>query len=284
MDGTGSENLMNPLFSVITVCLNAGLKLRATVESILNQTWGNLEVVVKDGGSKDDSLSLLPQDSRVCVVVSPDRGIYDAMNQALSIARGTYVLFLNAGDVFAANDVLSQVAICVKQSNHPSLVYTDYTMARNATQHYGQPPHLSGFMLFRNTLCHQTCYFHRSCYDRQGRFDVTLRIYGDYEFLLRVWRRETLVSVHLPIVGVVYEGGGISARPENALLGQSEVRKARQRHFSPAHRVWFQVQWTCTLPRVRNWVVSPDRDWIIQRTYIWFRNMLYRLQRAVTGG
>ena len=71
-------------FSIVVVCLNPGEKLLKTVQSVLNQKYGNYEIVVKDGGSTDGSLEQLPADSRIRVYTRPDCGIYDAMNQAMS--------------------------------------------------------------------------------------------------------------------------------------------------------------------------------------------------------
>ena len=71
-------------FSIVVVCLNPGEKLLKTVQSVLNQKYGNYEIVVKDGGSTDGSLEQLPADSRIRVYTRLDSGIYDAMNQAMS--------------------------------------------------------------------------------------------------------------------------------------------------------------------------------------------------------
>lgn len=86
-------------FSIVVVCLNPGEKLLKTVQSVLNQKYGNYEIVVKDGGSTDGSLEQLPADSRIRVYTRPDSGIYDAMNQAMSYVTGQFVQFLNCGDL-----------------------------------------------------------------------------------------------------------------------------------------------------------------------------------------
>ena len=99
-------------FSIITVSLNSGPKLLETVENILKQTYKDFEIIVKDGGSTDESLSKVKDLNSpfVKVVETPDKGIYDAMNEAVKYATGDYVLFLNAGDKFYSGDVLERVA------------------------------------------------------------------------------------------------------------------------------------------------------------------------------
>lgn len=99
-------------FSLITVCLNPGDKLRKTLESALKQTCGDFELIVKDGGSSDGSLEKnreLLKDPRIRVITEKDTGIYDAMNQAVSHAEGQYIFFLNCGDTLYDETVLEKV-------------------------------------------------------------------------------------------------------------------------------------------------------------------------------
>ena len=96
-------------FSIVVVCLNAGNKLKMTVESILAQTYGDYEIIVKDGMSSDGCLDDLPEDKRIRVFQEKDRGIYDGMNQAVERAGGEYIYFLNCGDFFYDKDVLRRV-------------------------------------------------------------------------------------------------------------------------------------------------------------------------------
>lgn len=101
-------------FSIVVVSLNPGEKLVPTLKSVLDQDYGNFEIIIKDGGSTDGSvekLEELPADSRIRFFREPDKGIYDGMNQALAHARGRFLLFLNCGDGFTAE------ACCRKQPN-----------------------------------------------------------------------------------------------------------------------------------------------------------------------
>ena len=102
-------------FSIVVVCLNPGEKLLKTVQSVLNQKYGNYEIVVKDGGSTDGSLEQLPADSRIRVYTRPDSGIYDAMNQAMSYVTGQFVQFLNCGDLLHDDMVLERLAAVMER-------------------------------------------------------------------------------------------------------------------------------------------------------------------------
>ncbi|MGL5893430.1 MAG: glycosyltransferase, partial [Bacteroidales bacterium] len=94
--------MVAPRFSIITVTYNAGQLLERTIESVLAQTSFNYEYIILDGQSKDNTLEIIKKyEHHINKWISePDNGIYDAMNKAIDIARGEYILFLNAGDTF----------------------------------------------------------------------------------------------------------------------------------------------------------------------------------------
>ena len=98
-------------FSIIVVSLNPGERLKQTLLSILNQTFTDYEVIIKDGGSKDGSTDFLQKEGildnnpQIRYITQPDESIYDGMNQALSYVNGKYVQFLNCGDLFYDKDV-----------------------------------------------------------------------------------------------------------------------------------------------------------------------------------
>jgi glycosyltransferase involved in cell wall biosynthesis len=107
-----------PKISIITVCYNAEKQLKKTIDSVINQTYKNIEFIIIDGASSDNSLELLKTySSSINFWVSePDHGIYDAMNKGLSVATGDYVQFLNAGDYFC--DETSLEAIIEQAKTH----------------------------------------------------------------------------------------------------------------------------------------------------------------------
>lgn len=102
--------MSTPLVTVITVCYNAVSLLEETMLSVLGQDYPNLEYLIIDGASTDGTLGIIKKYAdRVTFVSDPDKGIYDAMNKGLKMAKGEWVNFMNAGDAFADSHVLSEV-------------------------------------------------------------------------------------------------------------------------------------------------------------------------------
>ena len=100
-----------PKITVVTVCYNAAVTIEKTILSVVGQTYNNIEYLIIDGGSKDDTLAIIKKyESNISKWISePDKGIYDAMNKAIKMATGEWINFMNAGDCFATNDVLEKI-------------------------------------------------------------------------------------------------------------------------------------------------------------------------------
>ena len=102
--------MTNPLFTIITCTYNAEHTLERTIKSVDGQTYPDIEHLIIDGASKDGTLEIAATSERARVVSEPDKGLYDAMNKGISLAKGAYIIFLNAGDCFHRDDTLSEVA------------------------------------------------------------------------------------------------------------------------------------------------------------------------------
>ncbi len=271
-----TSNPISPLFSIITVTLNPGDLLRPTVESILAQEFTDYEHIIKDGGSTDRSLEFLATlhystQGQHQLHSGPDNGIYDAMNQALQLATGQYVYFLNAGDHLLDGRALAQVADVLSVGSRPELVYTDYRtgpdnlLVRN-------PRRLSPFFLYRTTLNHQCCFFRRDVLLKNGGFDAAYRVLADYECLVRLAGSPGMTAVHLPIPVAHYREGGFSQTSALAGLRRVELQCLRRRHFSRWQRNIFAVCWAMTVPGMRLALLKNRR---VNRIYTRLRNRCY---------
>jgi len=226
----------SPRITVITVTLNAGDALRDTAESVLAQRGDDWEYLVKDGGSTDGSLEALPEDGRLRVEVGEDRGIYDAMNRAVPLARGEYVNFLNAGDRFPAPGTLERVSRALRSAaDPPDLLYGDFLDERSAKIRRSAPG-LSRRGLFLSGICHQAQWMRREVFEELGGFDLDYRFRADHELLLRLAERGARAR-HLPEVLALYDCEGFSARPENRPDLDREWKRLRSTRYTSGERI-----------------------------------------------
>lgn len=235
-------------FSIIVVCLNAGEKLKNTVDSILAQTCGDYEIIVEDGGSLDGSIEKLPVDARIKVFTERDKGIYDAMNKAVGHAQGDYVHFLNCGDYFHDETVLEKISRfidekereCVAKSDksgrtvasrlRPLVVYGDIYNRLQDT-FIASNPKIDGFACYRNVPCHQACIYERSLFSERG-YDLRYKIRADYEHFLYCFYGAKANMYYAGIVVADYEGGGFSEIKENVEKSALEHKEITGKYMS----------------------------------------------------
>ncbi|MDP1537823.1 MAG: glycosyltransferase family 2 protein [Burkholderiales bacterium] len=229
----------NSTISVITVCFNSEAHIADTLQSIDMQTFQDREHIVIDGESTDRTLRVVDQHRRSWrrVISEPDRGIYDAMNKGISLARGDVIGFLNSDDFFADEYVLARVATAFLDSS-VSAVYGDleYVSKDDSAKVLRQwvSGNFSHAALERGWMPpHPTLYVRREAYTRLGGFNTTYQIAADYEYILRLFTDRTLVTAYLPQVMVKMRAGGASNRSLKNIL-----RKTREDYRAMrAHRV-----------------------------------------------
>jgi glycosyltransferase involved in cell wall biosynthesis len=239
-------------YSVIVVCLNAGQRLCDTVKSILGQTYRNFEVVIKDGGSTDGSVEALAsayQDSRLHVHRQKDNGIYDAMNQAVKLAAGTYFLFLNAGDSFYDEHVLERITDEIKHKK-ADIIYGNLYHKALDTIIYAAPE-INDFTCYRNVPCHQTCFYHRTLFDKRGYLPkYTVR--ADYEHFLWCYYKRKAAICYVPEVIASYEGGGYSETKENRKRSARQHREIVVHYMGKKKADFYRLVMLLTLAPLRS--------------------------------
>ena len=220
-----------PLISVITSTLNPGKELAHTLTSIAGQRAASFEWIVVDGGSSDGTVELLRQNEKLIAYWSsePDAGVYDAWNKACALARGQWLLFIGAGDEFAAPDTLASISPHLQRA-HPAhdLVYGKLryisAIGRQDLDEAGAPwDELEGrWELCRPALPpHGALFHHRSLFADGRRFDARFRIAGDAHFLLRHAMRKPPLFVPMPLIRTPL--GGLSMNLRNAAAIAREI-------------------------------------------------------------
>jgi glycosyltransferase involved in cell wall biosynthesis len=239
-------------YSVIVVCLNAGQRLYETVKSILGQTYRNFEVVIKDGGSTDGSVEALAsayQDSRLHVHRLKDNGIYDAMNQAVKLAAGTYFLFLNAGDSFYDEHVLERITDEIEHKKSDIIYGNLYHKALDTIIYAA--PEINDFTCYRNVPCHQTCFYHRTLFDKRGYLPkYTVR--ADYEHFLWCYYKRKAAICYVPEVIASYEGGGYSETKENRKRSARQHREIVVHYMGKKKADFYRLVMLLTLAPLRS--------------------------------
>ncbi len=208
-----------PLVTVITVCRNAIDPLRKTMESVGGQTYENLEYLVVDGASTDGTPEMLAgYAGRLARYVSePDGGIYDAMNKGAAMATGEWLIFMNAGDVFAAPDVLSRVF--AEDRRQADVIYGD--VVKGGQVKPAESPRNGHRMYF----CHQSSLVRRSVFLTLP-FDVSHRQSADFKQMKQLWLAgRHFCQLHFPIAD--FDTTGISNTQRSAGL-MDNIRIVRE--------------------------------------------------------
>lgn len=251
-----------PFFSIVVVAFNAAELIRPTIDSILQQTFGDYEIVVKDACSTDGTLDRVPKDSRIRVYCNNDGGIYEGMNEAVAYARGRYVLFLNCGDLFHDRAVLQKVWETAKNLKVPSIVYGDRFMGG---VYYKQAAKVTPFYLYRTPLCHQSEFFHRSLFDDQG-YDLTYRIMADHDFALRAFFRGVpFVYVEYPICD--YQGGGFSDAPSRIKQKYEENDALHRKYYTRKQQLEYGLMVALSMRKLRIAMTSDKSPRWIRKAY-----------------
>lgn len=271
-------------FSLLTVCYNPGEKLRTTVESALKQTYGNFELIIKDGVSRDgslDSIKDLLADPRIRLYAEKDSGIYDAMNRAVELAEGRYVFFLNCGDMLYDEKVLERVAAederlqgKTEEIKAPEGHAEGEAEKKEAGQErwiiYGNvfsgktkawitpPPLINGFTCYRNVPCHQACFYGaRLC--KEKPFETKYKIRGDYEHFLWCYYRGNAKMHYLDVPVAEYEGGGYSETKENLKRSKREHKEITEKYMSRGELFKYRTILAVTLAPLRTYLAESPR-------------------------
>lgn len=181
---------MDPLFSIITVTYNASTTLLPTLRSVKEQTCSLYEYIIMDGASKDNTVQLA-KDAEIPnarIYSSPDKGLYDAMNKAIDVATGEYLIFLNSGDAFHSADTLQLIADTIMDNDFPGIVYGQTQLVnaerkRVGDRHLTAPEDLS-YNSFAGgmVVCHQAFIVLKRI---AGKYDTRYRYSADYEWCIR---------------------------------------------------------------------------------------------------
>jgi glycosyltransferase involved in cell wall biosynthesis len=253
---------MDPAITIITVCRNAARTLQSTIDSVVSQSYRNVEYIIIDGASTDDTMAIVDrQRSTFARVISEaDRGIYDAMNKGLRHATGDLVGYIMADDQYLPG-ALRRVADAWRLDRAADLIVgaTRVKNARTGSQSIGRPVYRtakSGHPYA--SVPHPSAFVARESYAKYGNYDTTFSISADAELFFRFASCGARL-VELPDVLAEFNSGGVSSRNEFAPIREHFRVRRRYGPIVPAAADLIRntiVHWL--LPRVAR-AVRPVR-------------------------
>lgn len=237
----------NVKISIITACRNGAPGLSTAMDSVLAQTHPDIEYIVVDGASTDGTPGLLRDyeprfNGRMRWVSEPDRGMYDAINKGISMARGDVIGILNADDALASAGVIDRISGALAD-DAVQAVYGDIRfvagtygarlgelLAAPTARYYSSRFYHPKFVRFGYMPAHPSFYCRKACFEKFGGYKTDYEIAADHELLIRFLVKEKVPSVYLPEIFVVMRLGGKSTRSVNStfVLNRENIRACRE--------------------------------------------------------
>ena len=302
--------MQKPFFSIVVVALNPGEGLEKTLNSIVNQTFSDYEVILKDGGSTDGSLERLQEKgyfdnkNQIKIQQKKDKSIYDGMNQAVSYMSGRYVQFLNCGDYFYSDRVLEEVADFIythRKNRKNDAVSNAVTSELNCEKKefaieatevskmifYGNQynqlqntivysaPQINDFTCYRNVPCHQVCFYDYRLFEKRA-YDLKYKVRADYEHFLYSIYEEQAKGVSMPVVTASYEGGGFSETKENRRQSALEHKEITEKYLGKTKVFKYRMIMWLTLAPVRTLIAENPA---LSKVYNGVKNTVYKVLR-----
>lgn len=230
-------------FSIITVCYNAAATIDHTLRSVAVQIHDDIEHIIVDGGSTDDTLRIAANYPHVVHLISgPDAGIFDAMNKGLALATGDAIGFLNADDFFCRRDavaILDQAlsrgktdAVCA------SVAVVDRRDIGRVRRQYSVKRYRPWMLRFGHMPPHPAFYIRRSAFDRIGRFNTIFRLAGDFDIAVRLLLKIGGSLTLVPDTLVGFRMGGASTEQlSSSVRINEEIQASLAQAGFPTSRV-----------------------------------------------
>jgi glycosyltransferase involved in cell wall biosynthesis len=216
------------LLSIITVNLNNSTGLERTIRSVQNQSWKNYEHIVIDGGSTDESITILKNNTNLIIWTSDkDNGIYDAMNKGILLASGKFLNFLNSGDVYYNSSVLNNIYNLLINDY---IYYGDLLVINKGI--FKLPfDKISLRFLNESSVPHPSSFIPKKLFLILGKYDPKFKIAADYDFWLRCYKHK-INFIKLNSIISIFDENGLSSKKESNSIISEERKKAKFKNFS----------------------------------------------------
>jgi glycosyltransferase involved in cell wall biosynthesis len=222
--------------SIITVCYNSSQTIHTAIESVLSQNYPEVEYIIVDGKSTDNTVEIIKQYStRITEWISePDKGIYDAMNKAIQMATGDVVGILNSDDFYFDSTVISTVMDVFKTQSVDAvfgdLIFVDTNNLSRVVRKYSSKGWTPKKFAYGFMPAHPTFFVKRTFYKEIGLFKTNYPIGSDYELLIRFLYTHKIKYQYINKVMVTMRTGGASTRglKSNFILNRDILNACRE--------------------------------------------------------
>lgn len=201
--------------SIITVVFNNEKTIKNAIESVISQTYQNIEYIIIDGGSTDNTVKIISKyrDKIAYFVSENDQGIYHAMNKGLAVANGDVIGILNSDDLYFDKQVVENVMYQFKNNNSLDIVYGSLEYVKGSdvnkvVRNWKSKPYRSSFFEFGDVPPHPTLFLRNHVYESIGTFNLQFKLAADYEFMLRLFKSNLFTSMYIDQVFVKMRLGG----------------------------------------------------------------------------
>ena len=202
--------------SIITVTYNSEKYIADCIASVRKQTYSNIEHIIVDGKSTDNTLKIIQKNSNSITrwISETDRGMYDAINKGIKMASGDIIGVLNSDDMLASADVIMDIVACFDEkkidSVYGDLVYVDPANPQKVMRYWKGLPYKRSRFTYGWMPAHPTFYIRRELIDRFGGYENHYYTAADYEFMARYLYRHKISSCYLSKMIVKMRNGGVS--------------------------------------------------------------------------
>ena len=233
-----------PLISIITVVYNCEDYLETTIKSVLQQSYANYEYIIVDGGSRDGTLAIIKQyEDRLDYWISEsDRGIYDAMNKGIALAKGKIIGILNSGDFYSPDALATVAQLYSEQSENDYLIITGAMYRFDEKSQFKFKQERSEIDLHRDInvgmpINHPATFVSLKVYQTIGCFNPNYKICGDHDFLFRVYHSQQVKFIFSDRILASMSMGGVSEKLSSLWTRATEKIAIRKERLNIIHNV-----------------------------------------------
>jgi glycosyltransferase involved in cell wall biosynthesis len=192
-----------PLISIITPSFNSGKYIERAIQSVLCQEYDNWEHIIVDGGSTDGTLEILKKYSHLKWTSEPDKGIYDAMNKGIDMARGEWVYFMGADDELFGNNILSKIAPLLISSR--SVLYGNVKFRISGAIYDGK---FTSKKLAEKNICHQSIFYKKNLLVQLCGYEIRYKMLADWHLNMKWFNNKNFKKKYLDLVIAIYNEDG----------------------------------------------------------------------------